>query len=133
MGLVSLAVKRFEGMVMVLHHSSTIQPNYQAMMHCGAIRVRPFFFLSLWPIHSLARRSQAKIHCYIKKANRPHKVFRSSFRSHQDWRQGQGSLRVHQPIRVCQRGAIDIVERGKNQGAGCRYQDSRIRCVRVCG
>ncbi|WVN86650.1 uncharacterized protein L203_101819 [Cryptococcus depauperatus CBS 7841] len=32
------AVKRFEGMVMVLHHSSTIQPNYQAMMHCGAIR-----------------------------------------------------------------------------------------------
>lgn len=38
-----LAVKRFEGMVMVLHHSSTIQPNYQAMMHCGAIRVRLFF------------------------------------------------------------------------------------------
>ncbi|KIY34398.1 GTP-binding protein 1 [Cryptococcus gattii E566] len=32
------AVKSFEGMVMVLHHSSTIQPNYQAMMHCGAIR-----------------------------------------------------------------------------------------------
>ena len=33
------AVKRFEGMVMVLHHASTIQPKYQAMMHCGAIRV----------------------------------------------------------------------------------------------
>ncbi|WVQ98999.1 hypothetical protein IAU59_006131 [Kwoniella sp. CBS 9459] len=32
------AVKRFEGMVMVLHHASTIQPKYQAMMHCGAIR-----------------------------------------------------------------------------------------------
>jgi len=29
-------------MVMVLHHSSTIQPKYQAMMHCGAIRVCPF-------------------------------------------------------------------------------------------
>jgi len=28
-------------MVMVLHHSSTIQPKYQAMMHCGAIRVCP--------------------------------------------------------------------------------------------
>lgn len=27
-------------MVMVLHHASTIQPKYQAMMHCGAIRVR---------------------------------------------------------------------------------------------
>ena len=35
----SPAVKRFEGMVMVLHHASTIQPKYQAMMHCGAIRV----------------------------------------------------------------------------------------------
>jgi GTPase len=33
------AVRRFEGMVMVLHHASTIQPRYQAMMHCGAIRV----------------------------------------------------------------------------------------------
>ncbi|TYJ58083.1 hypothetical protein B9479_001179 [Cryptococcus floricola] len=32
------AVKSFEAMIMVLHHSSTIQPNYQAMMHCGAIR-----------------------------------------------------------------------------------------------
>ncbi|WWD16160.1 hypothetical protein CI109_100585 [Kwoniella shandongensis] len=32
------AVRRFEGMVMVLHHASTIQPKYQAMMHCGAIR-----------------------------------------------------------------------------------------------
>lgn len=32
------AVKRFEGMVMVLHHSSTIQPKYTAMLHCGAIR-----------------------------------------------------------------------------------------------
>ncbi|EIW70178.1 hypothetical protein TREMEDRAFT_68532 [Tremella mesenterica DSM 1558] len=32
------AVKKFEGMVMVLHHASTIQPKYQAMMHCGAIR-----------------------------------------------------------------------------------------------
>ncbi len=35
------AVKKFEGMVMVLHHASTIQPKYQAMMHCGAIRVCP--------------------------------------------------------------------------------------------
>ena len=33
------AVMKFEGMVMVLHHASTIQPKYQAMMHCGAIRV----------------------------------------------------------------------------------------------
>ncbi|GMK55122.1 hypothetical protein CspeluHIS016_0201780 [Cutaneotrichosporon spelunceum] len=32
------AVTRFEGMVMVLHHSSTIQPKYTAMLHCGAIR-----------------------------------------------------------------------------------------------
>ncbi|KAL7420605.1 hypothetical protein Q5752_004556 [Cryptotrichosporon argae] len=32
------AVKRFEGNVMVLHHSSTIQKNYQAMAHCGAVR-----------------------------------------------------------------------------------------------
>ncbi|BEJ12372.1 hypothetical protein CspHIS471_0208320 [Cutaneotrichosporon sp. HIS471] len=32
------AVMRFEGMVMVLHHSSTIQPKYTAMLHCGAIR-----------------------------------------------------------------------------------------------
>ncbi|WOO81334.1 GTP-binding protein 1 [Vanrija pseudolonga] len=32
------AVMRFEGMVMVLHHSSTIQPKYTAMLHCGPIR-----------------------------------------------------------------------------------------------
>ncbi|ORX33797.1 P-loop containing nucleoside triphosphate hydrolase protein [Kockovaella imperatae] len=32
------AVRKFEGIVMVLHHASTIQPKYQAMMHCGAIR-----------------------------------------------------------------------------------------------
>lgn len=32
------AAKRFEGMVMVLHHASTIQPRYTAMLHCGAIR-----------------------------------------------------------------------------------------------
>jgi GTPase len=32
------ATMRFEGMVMVLHHSSTIQPKYTAMLHCGAIR-----------------------------------------------------------------------------------------------
>jgi hypothetical protein len=37
--LMLAAVRRFEGMVMVLHHASTIQPKYQAMMHCGAIRV----------------------------------------------------------------------------------------------
>ena len=37
--LIRAAVRRFEGMVMVLHHASTIQPRYQAMMHCGAIRV----------------------------------------------------------------------------------------------
>lgn len=32
------AVKRFEGNVMVLHHSSTIQPRYTAMLHCGSVR-----------------------------------------------------------------------------------------------
>jgi GTPase len=34
-------------MVMVLHHSSTIQPKYQAMMHCGAIRVCPASYFIL--------------------------------------------------------------------------------------
>ena len=29
---------------MVLHHASTIQPKYQAMMHCGAIRVSSLTF-----------------------------------------------------------------------------------------
>ncbi|KAH9047892.1 GTP-binding protein 1 [Lactarius hengduanensis] len=32
------AVQRFEGQVLILYHNTTMQPNYQAMLHCGAIR-----------------------------------------------------------------------------------------------
>ena len=34
------AVRRFEGQVLILYHNTTMQPNYQAMLHCG---VRYFF------------------------------------------------------------------------------------------
>jgi GTPase len=32
------AIRRFEGQVLILYHNTTMQPNYQAMLHCGAIR-----------------------------------------------------------------------------------------------
>jgi len=32
------AVRRFEGQVLILYHNTTMQKNYQAMLHCGAIR-----------------------------------------------------------------------------------------------
>ncbi|KIP10868.1 hypothetical protein PHLGIDRAFT_115011 [Phlebiopsis gigantea 11061_1 CR5-6] len=32
------AVSRFEGQVLILYHNTTLQKNYQAMLHCGAIR-----------------------------------------------------------------------------------------------
>ncbi|ETW80474.1 hypothetical protein HETIRDRAFT_33342 [Heterobasidion irregulare TC 32-1] len=32
------AVRRFEGQVLILYHNTTMQTNYQAMLHCGAVR-----------------------------------------------------------------------------------------------
>ncbi|KAH9935288.1 GTP-binding protein 1 [Fomitopsis serialis] len=32
------AVRRFEGQVLILYHNTTLQTNYQAMLHCGAVR-----------------------------------------------------------------------------------------------
>jgi GTPase len=32
------AIRRFEGQVLILYHNTTLQINYQAMLHCGAIR-----------------------------------------------------------------------------------------------
>lgn len=32
------AVRKFEGQVLVLYHNTTIQPRYQAMLHCGSVR-----------------------------------------------------------------------------------------------
>ncbi|THH31777.1 hypothetical protein EUX98_g2383 [Antrodiella citrinella] len=32
------AVRQFEGQVLILYHNTTLQRNYQAMLHCGAIR-----------------------------------------------------------------------------------------------
>ncbi|KII92911.1 hypothetical protein PLICRDRAFT_104001 [Plicaturopsis crispa FD-325 SS-3] len=32
------AVREFEGQVLILYHNTTLQQNYQAMLHCGAIR-----------------------------------------------------------------------------------------------
>lgn len=32
------AVFRFEGTVLILYHNTTVQRNYQAMLHCGAVR-----------------------------------------------------------------------------------------------
>ncbi|TCD71239.1 hypothetical protein EIP91_011717 [Steccherinum ochraceum] len=32
------AIRRFEGQVLILYHNTTLQRNYQAMLHCGAIR-----------------------------------------------------------------------------------------------
>ncbi|EKM80959.1 hypothetical protein AGABI1DRAFT_71614 [Agaricus bisporus var. burnettii JB137-S8] len=32
------AVSRFEGQVLILYHNTTLQRNYQAMLHCGAVR-----------------------------------------------------------------------------------------------
>ncbi|KAI0319165.1 P-loop containing nucleoside triphosphate hydrolase protein [Amylostereum chailletii] len=31
-------IRRFEGQVLILYHNTTMQPNYQAMLHCGAVR-----------------------------------------------------------------------------------------------
>ncbi|PIL36211.1 hypothetical protein GSI_01872 [Ganoderma sinense ZZ0214-1] len=32
------AVRQFEGQVLILYHNTTLQRNYQAMLHCGAVR-----------------------------------------------------------------------------------------------
>ncbi|KAF5370852.1 hypothetical protein D9758_001796 [Tetrapyrgos nigripes] len=32
------AIRRFEGQVLILYHNTTLQRNYQAMLHCGAVR-----------------------------------------------------------------------------------------------
>ncbi|KAF9474221.1 GTP-binding protein 1 [Pholiota conissans] len=32
------AIKQFEGQVLILYHNTTLQKNYQAMLHCGAVR-----------------------------------------------------------------------------------------------
>ncbi|KZT08320.1 P-loop containing nucleoside triphosphate hydrolase protein [Laetiporus sulphureus 93-53] len=32
------AVRKFEGQVLILYHNTTLQKNYQAMLHCGAVR-----------------------------------------------------------------------------------------------
>ncbi|KAF5354728.1 hypothetical protein D9756_005278 [Leucocoprinus leucothites] len=32
------AISRFEGQVLILYHNTTLQRNYQAMLHCGAVR-----------------------------------------------------------------------------------------------
>ncbi|EIN11416.1 P-loop containing nucleoside triphosphate hydrolase protein [Punctularia strigosozonata HHB-11173 SS5] len=32
------AVREFEGQVLILYHNTTMQKNYQAMLHCGAVR-----------------------------------------------------------------------------------------------
>lgn len=36
--LEALCVREFEAEVVILHHSTTIQTNYQAVLHCGGIR-----------------------------------------------------------------------------------------------
>lgn len=33
-----VAVRRFEGQVLVLYHNSLISPHYQAMCHLGSVR-----------------------------------------------------------------------------------------------
>jgi GTPase len=32
------AIRRFQGQVLILYHNTTLQINYQAMLHCGAVR-----------------------------------------------------------------------------------------------
>lgn len=32
------AIRQFEGQVLILYHNTTLQKNYQAMLHCGAVR-----------------------------------------------------------------------------------------------
>ena len=44
--VVGSAVRRFEGQVLILYHNTTMQPNYQAMLHCGVRFVCPFFTCS---------------------------------------------------------------------------------------
>ncbi|KAJ7579139.1 GTP-binding protein 1 [Mycena floridula] len=36
--IVPRAIRQFEGQVLILYHNTTLQKNYQAMLHCGAIR-----------------------------------------------------------------------------------------------
>ena len=36
--LEQLCVREFEAEVVILHHATTIQENYQAVLHCGGIR-----------------------------------------------------------------------------------------------
>lgn len=33
-----VSVNDFEAEVVILHHATTIKPNYQAVVHCGVIR-----------------------------------------------------------------------------------------------
>ncbi|KAF9012322.1 GTP-binding protein 1 [Cyathus striatus] len=33
-----IAIRQFEGQVLILYHNTTLQKNYQAMLHCGAVR-----------------------------------------------------------------------------------------------
>ena len=33
-----IAIQNFEAEVKILHHATTIKPNYQAVIHCGVIR-----------------------------------------------------------------------------------------------
>ena len=40
------AVRRFEGQVLILYHNTTMQPNYQAMLHCGVRLTFPSFTCS---------------------------------------------------------------------------------------
>lgn len=32
------AIRKFQGQVLILYHNTTLQKNYQAMLHCGAVR-----------------------------------------------------------------------------------------------
>lgn len=33
-----VSIQNFEAEVKILHHATTIMPNYQAVIHCGVIR-----------------------------------------------------------------------------------------------
>ena len=47
------AVKRFEGQVLILYHNTTMQVNYQAMLHCG-VCVFCRLYLRRFPIDASA-------------------------------------------------------------------------------
>ncbi len=50
------AVRRFEGQVLILYHNTTMQPNYQAMLHCGVRFVCHFLYLQQCQLTHLRRR-----------------------------------------------------------------------------